>query len=672
MNVGRVGIRGEAMMRVRRSVADISAIAMVIMGTAPPASAQTPSSTDPAPEAPTIKCTDVRKTGNYTTTSSWDGPCIDGIATGTGKLTSDTIGPDTVSRAVLQGTLIDGRQAGMWCTLVSQVTSAGSTTDFSGDCTLGYNRPPPQYGAKLYRPLPNGDWRLRAPMIGQGNEYPVPVVIAKAGMDAAIAAATPNATTLPDMAFTSPMLDGLTPGSAGVAAGEMNAMPDISGKRIALVLTNRAVAELDRFAKQRNAFIKSNGYGKKFSDGVGFTIIGTRVDSSLPGIIAATDPARFVPSIIGAMRPQIGTGEIVPADDLGVLTNGGADYAIVLDWSFDGGILSPSEFEKIPVCDPKNSLKCASMFTEHYQALVIDPRIRAVSILSSYSSPHPRFVKELPYVDQIVPYLRILWQGDGDYTPQTMFGELGAGIPWSKMEPIVQQYLGTAKVPTSIKPDKSRAISLLNVATLRPDGGSALRMYGDLYLDGTLSKDGKQATEYYLKAAAAGDQLAMVYLTSIYSAGSYGLPRDLALARKYIDLAYAAGQTKDTTYNLGIALANGWGGAVDLPGALKAFEASAKLGAPNAAARIAEVRARLDAASIADQQAKAAVAADAAFAASLGKVPNAAELFAMADELASKGETQKAQQAFRALLTRFPASPLAATAAQRLSTLSSK
>lgn len=50
---------------------------------------------------------------------------------------------------------------------------------------------------------------------------------------------------------------------------------------------------------------------------------------------------------------------------------------------------------------------------------------------------------------------------------------------------------------------------------------------------------------------------------------------------------------------------------------------------------------------------------------------NAGELFTLADELIRAGQTEQARAALRALVNRFPDSPLAATAAQQLSTMSS-
>lgn len=61
-----------------------------------------------------------------------------------------------------------------------------------------------------------------------------------------------------------------------------------------------------------------------------------------------------------------------------------------------------------------------------------------------------------------------------------------------------------------------------------------------------------------------------------------------------------------------------------------------------------------------------AAEADAAFDATLASVPSAGALYAMADELEERGDSAKARRAYRALMTRFPNSPLADRAADRL------
>lgn len=86
----------------------------------------------------------------------------------------------------------------------------------------------------------------------------------------------------------------------------------------------------------------------------------------------------------------------------------------------------------------------------------------------------------------------------------------------------------------------------------------------------------------------------------------------------------------------------------------------------------AEQRAIAERQRIAAEQAAAAARAeqtardDAAFETSLAKL-GPGQLFAKADELQAAGETEKARRMLRALIARFPDSPLAATAAQQLS-----
>ena len=68
----------------------------------------------------------------------------------------------------------------------------------------------------------------------------------------------------------------------------------------------------------------------------------------------------------------------------------------------------------------------------------------------------------------------------------------------------------------------------------------------------------------------------------------------------------------------------------------------------------------------------AAAEADADFERKLQSLPTASALFAMADELAEKGDIAKARRAYRTLMTRFPSSRLAALSAERLTSLASR
>lgn len=67
-----------------------------------------------------------------------------------------------------------------------------------------------------------------------------------------------------------------------------------------------------------------------------------------------------------------------------------------------------------------------------------------------------------------------------------------------------------------------------------------------------------------------------------------------------------------------------------------------------------------------------AAAADAKFAAELSAITSAGGLYALGDEWAEKGDMDKARKAWRDMIRRFPDSPLAASAADRLATSSAK
>jgi TPR repeat protein len=127
---------------------------------------------------------------------------------------------------------------------------------------------------------------------------------------------------------------------------------------------------------------------------------------------------------------------------------------------------------------------------------------------------------------------------------------------------------------------------------------------------------------------------------------------------EYDRLAYANEKNGTTADNLGFAYQRGLDGEPDLRQAAKYFREALSLGYPDAQKQLDAIGPQLASLEAADS-----------FAAELEKVKTAGALYALGDEQATKGDRDKARLAFRAILTRFPDSALAATAAQRLGAL---
>ncbi|MBX3565569.1 MAG: sel1 repeat family protein [Sphingomonas sp.] len=574
--------------------------------TSAPASTETP--TQNPPETPGRKCHDITENQSKPgvaawyrskTVIDWNGACLDGMADGFGRFTmlSEMTTQYSTNHMtnVDEGMMARGQMTGMWCNISSvsddESTIAGKYMKIHSDkprpCTLAYSAGyAHQFG---WRHNPDGSWS--AIQIGQAG-LNAPLNVSAGTMDMVVTKLAKDRNTFPDFPFATSLLDGLLPGGAATSLSDMSKPIDLTGKRIALVLSSRTVTELARWGKQRDAFVKSRGYGKTFGS-AGYDMNGQRYDNTLTGIIASTDPAGFIPGVIAALQPTLGAdAKIVAADDLGVLTSGQADYAIVIDWSFDGGLLSPSQFEKMPFCDTaKNVDLCVPMFKDHWVALVVDPKIRIAALVTSDVGEVKRYSKDVLYDFTMRGVVAQLW-GSGDYTNIKMIAnQLGGRLPWAKLEPIIRSGLSG---PIG-KKDYNRAQQLLNEA-MQQKQPEAYRMSAD-----ATRKIAASGADYslsitmgYEEAARLGDFESMLQLSYLYSSGAEGVTRDYAAAGKYIAMAYAARKTEHTTYNMGLAKAYGWGGPIDLPEALKLFEAAQALGHPQAAAQAAKVRAQLN------------------------------------------------------------------------------
>lgn len=412
-----------------------------------PLHAQTsaPASTGAPVKPAGIKCHSVSvnqsPTGDanwFKTTSKedWSGACVDGMAQGFGRLSravdsSGAIGTSHTT-AVMEGTIAGGAPVGMWCNLtlisdnenVIDGKSVKSRLDMPRPCTITY--PDGRQHKFGWRHNPDGSWSvIEIASVGLRT----PLTVSADTMDKMVARVVRDPGAFPDFDFTTGPLDELLPGGAATSLGDMSKPIDLVGKRIALVLSSRTVTELARWGQQRDAFVKSNGYGKKFGS-TEFDLNGQRYDESLAGHIAATDPAGFVPSVIAVLRKGLGDKtSIVAAENLGVLTGGQADYAIVVDWSFVGGLPSPAQIEKAPVCELlKNHQGCAPLFEDHWVVLVVDPKIRVAAFVTANIGGVKKYAKDTAYSSFVRDISWHLWRQTGDSNMARIVSQLGGRL----------------------------------------------------------------------------------------------------------------------------------------------------------------------------------------------------------------------------------------------------
>ncbi|MBX3565570.1 MAG: hypothetical protein KF730_13455 [Sphingomonas sp.] len=371
-----------------------------------------------------------------TTKEDWSGACVDGMARGFGRLSravdsSGAIGTSHTT-AVMEGTIASGAPVGMWCNLtlisdnenVIDGKSVKSRLDMPRPCTIIY--PAGRQHKFGWRHNPDGSWSvIEIASVGLRT----PLTVSADTMDKMVARVVQDPKAFPDFGFTTGLLDGLLPGGAATSLGDMSKPIDLAGKRIALVLSSRTVTELARWGQQRDAFVKSKGYGKKFGS-AGFDMVGQRYDESLAGHIAATDPAGFVPSVIAVLRKELGDKtSIVAADDLGVLTGGQADYAIVVDWSFEGGLPSPTQIEKTPVCDlVRGPAACTPLFEDHWVALVVDPKIRVAAFVTANIGGVKKYAQDTAYSSFVRDISWHLWRQTGDSNMARIVSQLGGRL----------------------------------------------------------------------------------------------------------------------------------------------------------------------------------------------------------------------------------------------------
>jgi TPR repeat protein len=237
--------------------------------------------------------------------------------------------------------------------------------------------------------------------------------------------------------------------------------------------------------------------------------------------------------------------------------------------------------------------------------------------------------------------------------------EVANKLPGSQLLEIARKY----ESGNGVKADKSRAMTYYLYASAKGNGYARYKT-GMAYRTGNgLPKDVAQGTRLVHEASDLGDGDASTELTILYSSENSGVTKDLRTAARYARTAYRQKSDPYTRYNMGIVTSNGWDEPADPVKATKYFTEAQQLGHAKAAERIAELAPK-----VAALQAAAATSqpADPSFIDSLKDVPNAGALFALGDEADEKGLKANARAAFRALVSRFPDSPLATKAADRL------
>ena len=331
---------------------------------------------------------------------AWSGGCLNGKRDGQGVLVTreDQIIPELpVSSALIksEGRFVRGLQAGLWCTSENRIFE-GAEFQANGDsgCRLFDSTTSGTWGGYLGHRA-DGRWEW---VDGQRQPLSPSVILPAGWVEAESArligesAAGKTDTQVRVAAVQSNALDGLIAGTQIRLAADAGNV-SLKGKRVALILSSRSIAEIERYTRERQALIDSTvnlpSPGKKTKAQT------SGADAALeamtgPVNVAMVERARFIdvsrPELLlkrvaGALRRV--AGKVVPVEDLTGLTRGEFDYALVLDWQSLTRFDLLGKYKAVPVA-PANQVTGASHVAgESPGGFLISPQLEAVRIYTN-------------------------------------------------------------------------------------------------------------------------------------------------------------------------------------------------------------------------------------------------------------------------------------------------
>jgi hypothetical protein len=338
--------------------------------------------------------------------TNWTGDCLNGKRSGRGELSIKTRATSThsalqgwvfvsVQSYVSKGTIVDGRQTGLWCasrirtettdpdvswrknaagdTVAIYTEGKGSTVvldvdlDFGASCWIGEALPHRSLPSHQFRRDTDGRWQLA---VGLEKERALAVYLPAGSLETmsdrlitdARAGRKSSPTTLEAW---SPLLTGLAEGER-LPLIPVRAPLDLKSQRVAIVMSAGTLAELTRFRQMRQALIDAPA------------IKGEVLESRRAGFIEGSNPELLLQSLASGLLKRVKS--VVVADDLSVLESGTVDYALIFDWRFEGRFdLSGNEFDALPVCaaDAKGAA-CAVLFNEKASMMLVNSNAEIV------------------------------------------------------------------------------------------------------------------------------------------------------------------------------------------------------------------------------------------------------------------------------------------------------
>ena len=305
------------------------------------------------------------------TAISWTGGCVKNKRDGRGVLTTRDETRDNLKNVVTLNsitkqdiTLVAGEPVGLYCVDSTSYNEGAVYSHTDLGCALaGF----PVAGYDFFRKTSDGRWRL----LELGKFLEPPVTLAPGALESAserMVAEVRAAKALSPVKLDSrtPALDDIVRDGRFVRLMQLQPL-DLKTRRVAIVLTGHALAELDRFRKMRQSLIDQSARGRL---------------KSRAAFIENSDPARLLGGLAAPMRTN--AKSVVPADDLTPLTDGSADYVLVIDWNYTGNFaLSPKEFQAVAACDDYGpDSQCLLLFAQNTHAWLFD---RNLEVVRSYT-----------------------------------------------------------------------------------------------------------------------------------------------------------------------------------------------------------------------------------------------------------------------------------------------
>jgi len=368
------------------------------------------------------------RTVDTTVSIEWSGACVDGKRDGVGVLNWIEEREEKTRFIVdwrSEGRFVKGQRLGLWCmTSKIQMTRGSVIREISDSgCSViaGHTKPL----TANYRKQSDGKWKEYTANKPSDIALPLAAGTLEAQSAKVIADALAGKTDLKVelvVVAQSSILDDLVRGSKIVVAPGSKPI-SLKDKNVALVLSSGMVTELERFKRERQAFIAASG---------GMSGEGAKLRAEF---IAASDPQRLLVNIAKVLRKHAKT--VQPADDLVGLQKGRFDYALIVDWKSLTRFDQLGKFDNFPRSSGKKSghdewnAGAPAIAVETMQGFLVNRDLKAIKIFiaspanvilkSSVRTAGIGFTGDNDYMDYLAIYFKSGWGEGADDIGKVLF-----------------------------------------------------------------------------------------------------------------------------------------------------------------------------------------------------------------------------------------------------------